>query len=606
MNRFRFLFLALLTLLPCFSCDRQQEEQLYTPVPDRMSGMWVPYPEEDGLCDRYVQFSEGQCLTYLSYSQQYYSKNEKILYEISAPFSLENVRTAHLSQEGHLIVGKNDLGKVAFIKEAYGTQEQTLDVLVIGNDRYLPVSAVRQGEPLQYSRIELLRDGEPVSHLELTLDETARLSARLYVLDEGHERLLAEESARELLYWYVMDDEIASVNGNNVVLPKKRGKTRIKVITDDMSCAAACELRVGGGNLSRSGTANCYIVPALGHYRFRPSRGNSDEILSGIVRAEVLWATFGTETRPEDGIIRNLEYRDDGHIHFDVPDDFPDANLLVAGRDASDDIVWSWHLWLCRDFDPLLSAHEYYNLAGRVMDRNLGALSAVPGRADAMGLLYQWGRKDPFLNSAKYDKHDGYWLFTYAKYYHSNADFEGHSGPVAVSESIRKPTHFIMGRNGWMQENTEKLWAEKKTVYDPCPPGWQVALSGDDGTFVRALGGKDAYPDPPRTTADDDKGFQMGTILGRANGIWFPTSGMVKSGGGCWMDPAHTYLWLAMSQGYDSTQHCICAPRVTMIFKEGEDRFLPDDQDYPEPEDGPDNFHCKSFAYPVRCIAERE
>ena len=33
------------------------------------------------------------------------------------------------------------------------------------------------------------------------------------------------------------------------------------------------------------------------------------------------------------------------------------------------------------------------------MDRNLGATSAALGDVGALGLLYQWGRKDPFLGS---------------------------------------------------------------------------------------------------------------------------------------------------------------------------------------------------------------
>lgn len=42
----------------------------------------------------------------------------------------------------------------------------------------------------------------------------------------------------------------------------------------------------------------------------------------------------------------------------------------------------------------------YYNKAGTMMDRNLGATSAIPGDVGALGLLYQWGRKDPFLGSS--------------------------------------------------------------------------------------------------------------------------------------------------------------------------------------------------------------
>ena len=34
------------------------------------------------------------------------------------------------------------------------------------------------------------------------------------------------------------------------------------------------------------------------------------------------------------------------------------------------------------------------------MDRNLGAISATRGDVGAIGLYYQWGRKDPFLGSS--------------------------------------------------------------------------------------------------------------------------------------------------------------------------------------------------------------
>ena len=34
------------------------------------------------------------------------------------------------------------------------------------------------------------------------------------------------------------------------------------------------------------------------------------------------------------------------------------------------------------------------------MDRNLGAISTTSGGAGSLGLLYQWGGKDPFLGSS--------------------------------------------------------------------------------------------------------------------------------------------------------------------------------------------------------------
>lgn len=50
------------------------------------------------------------------------------------------------------------------------------------------------------------------------------------------------------------------------------------------------------------------------------------------------------------------------------------------------------------------------------MDRNLGATTAEPNTVGALGLLYQWGRKDPFLGSASINSDveaasTGHWAF---------------------------------------------------------------------------------------------------------------------------------------------------------------------------------------------------
>lgn len=53
------------------------------------------------------------------------------------------------------------------------------------------------------------------------------------------------------------------------------------------------------------------------------------------------------------------------------------------------------------------SAHKGYAViaardeAGTMMDRNLGATSATPDEPGSFGLMYQWGRKDPFCGVAE-------------------------------------------------------------------------------------------------------------------------------------------------------------------------------------------------------------
>ena len=76
------------------------------------------------------------------------------------------------------------------------------------------------------------------------------------------------------------------------------------------------------------------------------------------------------------------------------------GNAVVAVK-KDGKILWSWHIWACEGYNPDATAQKYNNNAGVVMDRNLGATSATPGKPQTIGLLYQWGRKDPFLSGGK-------------------------------------------------------------------------------------------------------------------------------------------------------------------------------------------------------------
>ena len=82
---------------------------------------------------------------------------------------------------------------------------------------------------------------------------------------------------------------------------------------------------------------------------------------------------------------------------FSTPEALKNGNAVIAAKDADGNILWSWHIWVCKDYDPVAKAQTYYNNAGVMMDRNLGATSATPGNIASVGFLYQWGRKDPFL-----------------------------------------------------------------------------------------------------------------------------------------------------------------------------------------------------------------
>ena len=148
--------------------------------------------------------------------------------------------------------------------------------------------------------------------------------------------------------------------------------------------------------MSLAASANCYIISEAGLYKFKTVKGNSDISVGNVAYASILWETFGTSTAPEYlDLVSGFCYKD-GYIAFQTADAFKEGNAVIAAKDADGNILWSWHIWLT----DKPQSHVYNNNAGTMMDRNLGATSATPGDVGALGLLYQWGRKDPFLGSS--------------------------------------------------------------------------------------------------------------------------------------------------------------------------------------------------------------
>ena len=279
-----------------------------------------------------------------------------------------------------------------------------------------------------------------------------------------------------------------------------------------------------GVNLSSSGTANSYIVSAAGSYTFIPTKGNSNKSVGEIASAEVLWETFGTDVTPNEGdLVRNVKYAD-GVISFETPDAFKEGNAVIAAKDASGTILWSWHIWLTDQ--P--QGQEYYNNAGTMMDRNLGATSAKPGDAGALGLLYQWGRKDPFLGSSSIS------LSTLAEStitWPSAVSSDSSNGTIAYA--IANPTTFIAyntNNNDWYYtgsystDNTRWTTSEmSKSIYDPCPAGWRVPDGGDNGVWSRALGSSSYFTGYPYDSTNE--GMNFSGKFGSDQTIWYPGSG---------------------------------------------------------------------------------
>src|SRR5690606_17319619 len=80
------------------------------------------------------------------------------------------------------------------------------------------------------------------------------------------------------------------------------------------------------------------------------------------------------------------------------------GNALIAIYDKEDPnaadakILWSYHIWVTETQEISLGVNGKGN-AYTVLDRNLGAVSATAGDWRSIGMLYQWGRKDPFVST---------------------------------------------------------------------------------------------------------------------------------------------------------------------------------------------------------------
>jgi hypothetical protein len=175
-----------------------------------------------------------------------------------------------------------------------------------------------------------------------------------------------------------------------------------------------------------------------------------------------------------------------------------EGNVVLALRDASKKILWTWHLWMTDKPGDV-------NHAGRIfMDRNIGALSADTAAlpVDTYGLVYQWGRKDPFIGGDGQTADEATAVLSVARAH----TITNHSGGGAwdvnmqgwsqadrteygtVGRAVNYPMTFIYNSNSssgqdpadWLSVSDRTLWADhEKTNADPCPYGYKVPGRND-------------------------------------------------------------------------------------------------------------------------------
>ena len=253
-------------------------------------------------------------------------------------------------------------------------------------------------------------------------------------------------------------------------------------------------------DLSETGTANCYIVQTAGEYSFDTTVRGNGRIVENIDFAnekldprdvKLVWQSN------KNGLIDSLKLKD-GRIYFTARN--LGGNALVAALDEAGNIIWSWHIWLSdEDITDVKTADGVM-----VMDRNLGATSLDFDSPASHGLLYQWGRKDPFpaspivsggttstLPSPVYDAEGNAVEIDHS----SMENSENNTLDFAISNPTTVLSNYSQYSEcrDWLRKefSNPALWGGsdgEKSLFDPCPAGYRVPKLGTFDFFTSSGG----------------------------------------------------------------------------------------------------------------------
>lgn len=353
------------------------------------------------------------------------------------------------------------------------------------------------------------------------------------------------------------------------------GDDELRAATPKGSPSNPYDLSTEGGTLSQT-TANCYVVNSAGTYKLPLVYGNAiveNNVNAGAYNKDNKFVDYKGQhiTSPylptpddatlvwSDGFYMFKDVRlsaDKKYLIFTIdPDYIQQANAVVAVRDAGDNIMWSWHIWVTEhkinetiDFQAYENKSTIYSImpcnlgwvdgkmvfynpreldfeftqdkTGTKMPMKLTQAGAKLDYRDIGSTYYQWGRKDPIV-ALKNRNETGVADYRPMETPVPDYQYKVLPGGVTMAEAIKHPNVYyvqpLSGDTKWLESNsfTVRLWdggaqdyeerdelSSTKTVYDPSPRGfkvpfpWVFAGFVKGGTSTTSGGSLNGYIDP--------------------------------------------------------------------------------------------------------------
>lgn len=319
-------------------------------------------------------------------------------------------------------------------------------------------------------------------------------------------------------------------------------------ISDNHNRTAKLEVTLTIVEISTAANAaNCHIVAPGSTLTIKAVEGNSTTELN-FNNAALVW-------QDAQGMVKSVSANSSEKVVVVQLNAGIVGNAVVAAK-LDDVIVWSWHVWVT-DYDPMSDPFVWTDKSTGTsytfMDRNLGAKNAKKYDAGSLGLLYQWGRKDPFVGA------DG----TESSVYVLKYDIDGNRVREVSEErptypssdyestnlllSIQNPNTFYSAPSSawpvvdWLTDDAQRqnhdLWggvSGYKTKYDPCPEGWKVPEAGAPWGFRKeykkagALNDGQPYDSSYPWFIEYDDAYCIGFRYKQADSgkeYWFPFTG---------------------------------------------------------------------------------